>query len=131
MLRILAAVAVVVVLSGAAIAGSLELLTNDELETLSAGIAAEQSGDDAMAERLLRPIAEGGNRESQLLLGIIYDNFDGRGQGVTQDFAEAMKWYRLAAEQGLAAALYNLGRIYAFGRGVPQDYVDAVKWYRL
>ncbi len=53
------------------------------------------------------------------------------GQGVPQDYAEAVKWYRLAAEQGDAGAQYNLGDMYANGQGVPQDYAEAVKWYRL
>ena len=34
------------------------------------------------------------------------------------------------AEQGLAAAQYNLGFMYAFGRGVPKNDAEAVKWYR-
>ena len=42
-----------------------------------------------------------------------------------------MKWSRLAAEQGHAAAQSMLGVVYATGRGVPQDYVEAVKWTRL
>ena len=53
------------------------------------------------------------------------------GEGVPQDDAEAVKWYRLAAEQGYAAAQSTLGFMYAEGRGVPQDYAEAVKWYRL
>ena len=36
-----------------------------------------------------------------------------------------MKWYRLAADQGYAAAQFNLGVMYAKGQGVPQDYVLA------
>ena len=52
------------------------------------------------------------------------------GQGVPQDYAEAVKWYRKAADQGYAAAQTNLGLMYAHGQGVPQDYVEAVKWYR-
>ena len=36
---------------------------------------------------------------------VMYDN----GEGVPQDYAEAVKWYRLAAEQGDARAQYNLG----------------------
>ena len=47
------------------------------------------------------------------------------------DFAEAVKWYRLAAEQGYAAAQVNLGVMYANGRGVLKDFAAAVKWYRL
>ena len=40
----------------------------------------------------------------------------------------AVKWYRLAAEQGDADAQYRLGIMYLNGRGVPQDDVVAVKW---
>jgi len=50
---------------------------------------------------------------------------------VPQDFTEAMKWYRLAAEQGDAGLQFNLGILYNTGRKVPQDYQEAVKWYRL
>ena len=53
------------------------------------------------------------------------------GDGVPQDYKEAVKWYRLAAEQGYADAQYNLGLMYSNGEGVPQDYKEAVKWYRL
>ena len=52
-------------------------------------------------------------------------------QGVVQDRAEALKWCRLAADQGVADAQYNLGLKYANGRGVPQDYVEAHKWLNL
>jgi len=47
------------------------------------------------------------------------------------DYAEAVKWYRLAADQGYAAAQFNLGDMYDNGQGVPEDDVEAVKWYRL
>ena len=42
-----------------------------------------------------------------------------------------MKWYRLAAVQGVARAQCNLGVMYAEGQGVTQDYAEAVKWFRL
>ena len=54
-----------------------------------------------------------------------------KGQGVPQDYQEAVKWHRLAAEQGYASAQYNLGGMYYTGEGVPQDYKEAVKWTRL
>jgi len=57
----------------------------------------------------------------------LYDS----GKGVHQDSFEAVKWYRKAAEQGIAAAQANLGNMYAQGKGVPQDYVKAHKWYNL
>ncbi len=53
------------------------------------------------------------------------------GQGVPQSYTEAMRWYRLAADQGYANAQNNLGSIYIYGRGVPQNYAEAMKWYRL
>jgi len=53
------------------------------------------------------------------------------GQGVPQDDKEAVKWYRLAAEQGHATAQYNLGVRYAKGQGVPQDYIIAYMWLNL
>ena len=52
-------------------------------------------------------------------------------EGVTQDDAEAVRWYRLAAEQGDAWAQTNLGVMYENGRGVTQDDAEAVRWYRL
>jgi TPR repeat protein len=57
----------------------------------------------------------------------MYDN----GQGVPQDDAEAVRWYRKAAGQGDPSAQYNLGLMYAAGQGVPQDYVEAHMWLNL
>ena len=50
---------------------------------------------------------------------------------MAEDKAEAVKWYRLAAEQGNVDAQYNLGDMYARGDGVPEDDAAAVKWLRL
>lgn len=52
------------------------------------------------------------------------------GKAVQQDYAEAAKWYRLAADQGLVAAMASLGYLYERGEGVPQDDDEAVKWTR-
>ena len=52
------------------------------------------------------------------------------GKGVTQDYAEAAKWYRKAADQGIAEAQQNLGVMYENGQGVPQNPAEAVKRYR-
>ena len=54
-----------------------------------------------------------------------------RGQGVAQDYQEAIRWYQLAVEQGDADAQYNLGLIYGQGEGVPKDYVLAHMWLNL
>ena len=67
-----------------------------------------------------------GYAEAQSNLGIMYDI----GNGVPENDAEAVKWYRKAADQGNAKAQYNLGVMYAIGDGVPENDAEAVKWYR-
>ena len=71
--------------------------------------------------------AEAGDAEAQIDLGVMYEY----GEGVEQDFKEAVKWYRKAAEQGDVNAQYNLGSRYYIGEGVPQDYVTAYAWYNI
>jgi hypothetical protein len=53
------------------------------------------------------------------------------GEGVVQDYAEAVRWFKLAAAQGIADAQYNIGLMYSNGRGVAQDYVEAVRWFNI
>ena len=53
------------------------------------------------------------------------------GQGVAQDYAEAVRLYRLAAAQGYAIAQSNLGVMFENGQGVAQDRAEAIRWYRL
>ena len=52
------------------------------------------------------------------------------GTGVAQDHTEAVRLYRLAADQS-ARAQVNLGRMYEDGTGVSQDHTEAVRFYRL
>ncbi|MEI6757294.1 MAG: sel1 repeat family protein [Chlorobium sp.] len=70
--------------------------------------------------------AEHGNAVAQNKLGIHYE----LGLGITQDEAAAVKWYRLAAEQGLAEAQFNLAEMYEEGRGgLILDKATARTWY--
>lgn len=66
-----------------------------------------------------------GYAPAQFILGLMY----AKGQGVPQDYAETVKWWRKAAEQGDVDAQFNLGCMYNRGQGVPQDYVEAAKWW--
>jgi TPR repeat protein len=67
-------------------------------------------------------------------LGFAYYN----GNGVSQDYSEAVKWFRKAAEhpisftqsRGTPVSQFMLGLIYDNGEGVPQDYTEALQWYR-
>lgn len=54
-------------------------------------------GISSYGEFVERAGREQGQAEGQSNLGILYD----LGQGVKQDYVEAAKWYRKAAEQGL------------------------------
>ena len=67
-----------------------------------------------------------------LLVTPIWAQEHNSGLEVTQptDFATAPNEWRQMAEQGQAAAQYNLGIMYEYGRGVTQNDVEAVKWYR-
>ena len=55
----------------------------------------------------------------------MYEN----GVGVPENDADAVKWYRLAAEQGNANAQSNLGVMYYNGEGVRQNNVRAYIWW--
>ena len=74
----------------------------------------------------VKQAAEQGDAKSQFKLGMMYDE----GQGMAQDYAEAMKWFRKAAEQGDVSAQIYLGLMYSGGLGVAKDYAETVKWYR-
>ena len=58
--------------------------------------------------------SEQGDANALYALGLMYHN----GQGVSQDYTEAVKWFRLAVLWGRANAQYNLGFMYANGQGV-------------
>ena len=88
--------------------------------------AALERGDNAIALRITRRLAELGIPSSQRTLGMMYEI----GVGISKSDAEAVKWYRKAAESGLADAQKRLAHMHYSGRGVPQDYAKAVKWYR-
>jgi len=89
------------------------------------GVAAYTRGDFEAAFREWRPLANQGNVNAQNFLGILYRD----GQGVPQNYAEAVKWFRKGAEKNHAGAQFNLGGMYFNGWGVPQDYTMVVKWY--
>jgi len=68
-----------------------------------------------------------GNAQAQYNLGDKYKN----GEGVPEDNAAAVRWYRLAAAQGNVRAQGSLGLMYATGAGVPQNYQRAYMWFSL
>jgi hypothetical protein len=62
---------------------------------------------------------------AQYTLGTCYED----GAGVAQDAGEALRWYRLAADQGYAHAQFIIAVFYENGTGVVQDLAEALRWY--
>lgn len=60
-------------------------------------------------------------------LGVCYQT----GEGVEKNYAEAVKWYRKAADQNDALAQVNLAGCYAQGIGVTKDLSEAYAWLSL
>jgi TPR repeat protein len=94
---------------------------------LQAGTSAYKAKNFAAALNELQPLADKGNAEAQLYVGLMYDN----GEGVAVDYRQAVLWYTRSAEQGNPTAQYNLGMMYANGLSVPMDGVQALKWFNL
>ena len=46
------------------------------------------------------------------------------------DYQQAAEWLRLAADQGVAHAQFELGDLYYRGNGVEQDYSASAAWRR-
>lgn len=80
----------------------------------------------ASALQVWLPQAEAGDQVARTNVGEIYE----KGLGAAPDYANAAKWYQLAADQQYGRALTNLGFLYERGLGVPKDAVAALKLYR-
>ena len=91
------------------------------------GLKAYKNKYYKKALEILQPLAEQGNDAAQYILGLIYQN----GQGVLQDYKEAVYWFRLSAAQEHRNAQYQLGKMYQDGQGVDQDYALAHMWFKL
>ena len=119
-MSILAAVAITATIS---LAACNKTEPEAKVETLQT--AKVPSTTDELRE--LRVNAERGNAEAQTRLARMY----AEGRGVTKDEVQAAAWFRKAAEQGYAAAQYNLGLMYEGGLlGATEDEAQAVAWYR-
>ena len=91
---------------------------------LNLNIAYSQLSIDTDIQ-ILRAQSDEGNAEAKFFLGALYYS----GQGVEQDFSEALKLFKESSNSGYTSATYNLGVIYAKGRGVDVDEDKAIKFY--
>ncbi len=120
-----------------------DAFTENDSDRLHAAKRSLDKKEFATAHKLFLDLADKGIAEAQINLGMMFE----AGQGVLQDYDEAIRRYRLAADLGstkaeeklsllsnkMAEAQINLGLGMRFetGQGVPQDYDEAIRRYRL
>jgi TPR repeat protein len=76
--------------------------------------------------------AERGDAEAQFNLAMIYENgLDDSRYVAEGNRLEAMRWFRAAADQGLARAQLKLAEMCASEQGRPESSVEACGWYLL
>ncbi|XP_045204476.2 uncharacterized protein LOC123557209 [Mercenaria mercenaria] len=75
------------------------------------GTQEAQQGNLKSAAALWEEASKLGNTKSRFNLAVCYET----GRGVKQNLGEAVRWYRLAAEDLHPQAMYNLGQMYLEG----------------
>jgi hypothetical protein len=83
-----------------------------------------KSASDAPTLEQLRQLADQGDPSVEYALGARY----AFGDGVGQDYSEAVRWFFRAAEQGHVISQATLGAYYMAGRGVSVDLSKAYFW---
>jgi TPR repeat protein len=81
----------------------------------------EKSLQDLLAD------AKAGDSAAQFTLGTYY----WRGVGVRRNRKSAIKWWKLATEQGHTEAMFRLGMAYKLGTGVEHDKQEAARLLRI
>lgn len=76
----------------------------------------------AEAEKWLKQAIEQGHPLAALDMGNV--------KRTQKEYAEAVRWYRLAADYRIREAMFNLALSYELGKGVPHDPQQAIAWYR-
>lgn len=113
-----------------------ESLSADEKADLLKKILPQSDSSLSPDEQFqkLREDASAGDAEAQNGLGTLFYtghaiSRDASGKILDYDLESAAAWFYRAAEQGHAAAQFNLGLMYAEGQGVPKDSTKAVELF--
>lgn len=98
-------------------------------QTLDDALRAINDGRHAQAVKMLTPLANDNNAYAQLRLGSLYYY----GQGIQEDEKLAVYWWKKAAAQGNAEAMFQIANAYLFGSQAAKSVVDpdreAAIWY--
>ncbi len=65
--------------------------------------------------------AQAGDRYSQMAMGILYEQ--------RESYTNAVRWFRLAADQDVPEAQFKMGFYYSTARGVLRNFEEAAVWY--
>jgi len=101
-------------------------MTATEFASVQTAMTCIARNDYPGAVSRLRPIAAAGVPEAQVMLASMLQE---GGHGIQRDYAEALKWYKAAAEQGNLKARLCTGVIYVKGWGTKKDYRQAAQWF--
>lgn len=91
---------------------------------LVSSVPLNSSRYDTMQVADLINHAKSGNQQAQFYLAKRYQ----KGQGVQQNYAQALQWYTAAANQDIAPAQLNLAFMYIRGEGVQPNAQQARYW---
>lgn len=94
--------------------------------TLEEGYSAVRNGNLEEGLSILLPLAEGGDRDAEFAVAILYKE----GWGTEKDPAKAFEYYRKSAKQGHVNAMFEMGWAYQTGELIEKDYKKAVEWYQ-
>lgn len=96
-----------------------------ESHAYNQALDAYNNKDYETALPIWRKLAAEGDANAQYALGVAYF----KGQGISRDLSESMKWFERAANSGNVQAMFNLGAAYWEGNGTRQSYAEAVEWW--
>ena len=93
---------------------------------VSDAIDAMRAGNYAEAYCVLKPHAEAGDPEAQYNIGWMYLN----GYGLAMNDSHALKWWKLASEQGYTDATFSIAMLYSLGESTVEQNMDtAIDYY--
>lgn len=108
----------------AVLALSLPARAADQSARFREAATLHRAGDTVAAMAIWLPLAGSGDVNAAYNLAVVHQY----GDGVPKNAAEALKWYRVAAERGDRPAQSRLGAMYLNGEGTPRDEKEGWRW---
>lgn len=106
--------------------GCFHAHASDVSELFNQGLAKNSEGVYDQGLEYLKQAAAGGFPRAFTVIGIMYKN----GEGVKQDYFEAVRWFEKAVAAGDINGILKLATMYETGRGVNKDLQQALKLYK-